>query len=169
MDTVQDRLWLWGHDAGSHNRSWGLPAPSRITPAEAALYMGVPNLIMVRYNDRPAPPFLQYAVPFRALKQVVWSVVGASGTTGAEERAEVLELGRQLPNMSGVMMDDFFRSSHEDQGVGVLTVSELEALIVDGYFQIVKTEDLDQNPPNYFAVAKKPEHFKNGRFEIARE
>src|SRR5438270_3965790 len=83
---VRDRLWLWGHDAGSHNASWGLPKPSRITPVEAAFYLGVPNVIMVRYSGRPPLPLDQYAVPFRPLRQVVWSVVGAGGQTDPKER-----------------------------------------------------------------------------------
>ena len=128
MDTVRDRFWLWGHAATSHNRSWGLPAPSRMTPTEAALYMDVPNVIMVRYDGRPAAPLTQYAVPFRALKQVVWSVVGASGSTEAEERSQVIELARGLPNVTGVMMDDFFRASTAAGGVGVLSPDALQAL-----------------------------------------
>jgi hypothetical protein len=36
-----------------------------------------------------------------------------------------------------------------------LRFSELEGLIADGDFQIVETEDLDQNPPNYFVVAER--------------
>jgi hypothetical protein len=36
-----------------------------------------------------------------------------------------------------------------------LTFSELDGLIAEGDFQIVETEDLDQNPPVYFVVAKK--------------
>jgi hypothetical protein len=43
--TVRDKSWLWGHDAGAHNDGWGLPRPSRMTPTEAAFYLGVPNLI----------------------------------------------------------------------------------------------------------------------------
>jgi hypothetical protein len=113
---VKDKLWLWGHDAGSHNDSWGLPHPSRITPTEAAVYLGVPNLIMVRYRGRPPLPFDQYALPFRALKRVVWSVVGASGQTDETERAHVLDLAARHPNITGLMMDDFFGSEQPDQG-----------------------------------------------------
>src|SRR5437588_9699836 len=114
--TVQDRLWLWAHDAGAHNESWGLPRPSRITPTEAAVYLGVPNLVMVRYLGKPPLPFDQYALPFRALKRVVWSVVGARGQTGEEERAHVLDLATRHPNITGLMLDDFFGSEQPGQG-----------------------------------------------------
>ena len=108
MDTVRDRLWIWGHPAGSHNKGWGLPRPSRMTPLEGACYLGVPNLVMVRYEDKPDMPFDQYAIPFRDLKQVYWSVVGSSGRTSEEERGHVLELAERFPNIVGLFMDDFF-------------------------------------------------------------
>jgi hypothetical protein len=113
--TVRDRLWLWGHDAGSHNEGWGLPRPSRMTPTEAAFYLGIPNLIMVRYRGRPTLPFDQYALPFRALKRVVWSVVGASGETDERERSHVLDLAARHPNITGLMLDDFFGSEQPAQ------------------------------------------------------
>lgn len=114
--SVRDRLWLWGHDAGAHNSGWGLPAASRITPTEAAFYLGIPNLVMVRYQGRPPLPFDQYAVPLQALRRVVWSVVGATGQTEATERDHVLDLAIRHPNMTGLMLDDFFAGSPEDNG-----------------------------------------------------
>jgi hypothetical protein len=114
--TVRDKLWLWGHDAGAHNDGWGLPRPSRVTPTEAAFYLGLPNLIMVRYQGRPPLPFDQYALPFRALKRVVWSVVGARGQTDEEERSHVLDLAARHPNITGLMLDDFFGSEQPGQG-----------------------------------------------------
>jgi hypothetical protein len=114
--TIRDRLWLWGHDAGAHNDGWGLPQASRITPAEAAFYLGIPNLIMVRYLGRPPLPFDQFAVPLRALKRVVWSVVGAGGRTDERERAHVLDLAARHPNITGLMLDDFFGSEQAAQG-----------------------------------------------------
>lgn len=125
---VKDRLWLWGHDAGSHNESWGLPKPSRITPVEAAFYLGVPNVIMVRYLGRPALPFDQYAVPFRSLSQVVWSVVGASGQTDQKERKHVLGLAARQPNITGVIMDDFFAGAFGEGKKGELATLSLEQL-----------------------------------------
>ena len=114
--TVRDRFWLWGHDAGAHNDGWGLPRPSRITPTEAALYLGIPNLIMVRYMGRPPLPFDQYVLPFRALRRVVWSVVGARGQTDEDERAHVLDLAARHPNITGLMLDDFFGSELATKG-----------------------------------------------------
>jgi hypothetical protein len=142
---VRDQLWIWGHEAGSHTTAeWGVPdfgelrlrraqssrraEPSRITPVEGAAYMGVPNVVMVRYGGKPEPPYHPYAVPFRALRSVVWSIVGAGGQTDAADGAHVLELARQLPNMSGVMMDDFFHDTPGDKGFGTLSLDELRAL-----------------------------------------
>ena len=127
MATVRDRLWVWGHEAGSHNSGYDLPGPSRMTPAEAALYLGVENLVMVRYRDRPEPPFDQYAVPFRALKRVVWSTVGGGGKTYDEERSHVYELAARTPNITGIIMDDFFRGSQEDKVAGALSLDEHRA------------------------------------------
>jgi hypothetical protein len=128
--SVRDKLWLWGHDAGAHNEGWGLPQPSRITPTEAAFYLGIPNLIMVRYQGRPPLPFDQYALPLRALQQVVWSVVGARGQTDERERAHVLDLAARHPNITGLMLDDLFGSEEVAPGgaLAALSVSELRDL-----------------------------------------
>jgi hypothetical protein len=71
---------------------------------------------MVRYLGRPALPFDQFALPFRALKRVVWSVVGASGQTDQRERAHVLNLAASHPNITGVILDDFFGSDPSSEG-----------------------------------------------------
>ena len=107
--TVRDRFWIWSHEAGAYNGQWGLPKDSRITPVEGAAYMNVPNIIFVRYEDKPVPPFFQLAVPFWAMKNVFWSITGASGLTSDEERKHVFDLAAQNPNITGFMMDDFFQ------------------------------------------------------------
>ncbi len=128
MTTVRDRMWLWAHEAGSHDKEWAIGRPSRITPVEAAFYMDVPNMIMVRYHDRPEMPFDQYAVPFRRLKEVFWSVVGGAGRSSDRERRHVLELAARNPNMVGVFMDDFFGQPGNGGDLGVLSVEELQSL-----------------------------------------
>jgi hypothetical protein len=125
--TVRDRLWLWGHFEGSHNGVYNLPGHSRITPVEAAYYLSIPNVAFVRFDGRPEAPFDQYALPFRALREVVWSVVGADGDTSKSERDLVLSLVRRNANASGVILDDFFNGATSGQ-VGALSLDQLQGL-----------------------------------------
>src|SRR4029077_13139691 len=85
-----------------------VPVPARFPPAEAAFYLGVPNLIMVRYKGRPLLPLDQFAVPLRALRRVVWSAVEAHGQSEEGERAHTLTPAARHANVTGVMLDDFF-------------------------------------------------------------
>ena len=121
---IRDKFWIWGHHAGSHNDHWGLTTTSRMTPAEGAFYLNVPNMILVRYNDLPEPPFEQYAVALRPLKQVVWSIVGAGGASANYEVEAVRNLAEKFPNFTGVMMDDFF----SDPATGKVAVHDVESL-----------------------------------------
>jgi len=110
--TVRDAMWMWGHYKGSYDkkaagRGWGLPGDSPITPVEGARSMGVPNMIMIRYSGKPKPPFDDYALPFRTLKKVMWSVTGMGGVTSKKERDSVFALAAKMPNITGVFMDDF--------------------------------------------------------------
>ncbi len=123
-NTVRDRLWIWTHAAGSYKLDFGLPRASRMTPVEGAVYLGVPNLLFIRYQGNPPIPFDQYAIAFRPLKRVVWSLVGASGQSSDEERRHVLDLAEGFPNIVGFIMDDFFRSD----GTGSLSIDQLNEL-----------------------------------------
>ena len=91
-NTVRDRLWLWSHVAGSYNGMFNLPGHSRMTPAEAAFYMGIPNIFMLHRNGTPEPPLEQYAQAFEPLREVVWGIVGEAGKTQTSEREMVLKL-----------------------------------------------------------------------------
>ena len=118
MTELRDRFWLWGQDAGCYHRSnhnqWKLPGSSRMTPAEGAFYLGIPNIMIVRFENVPAPAdFRQYALPLRPLKRVVWSIIGDSGSTENDREPDlepVLELAGAFPNVTGAIMDDFFRN-----------------------------------------------------------
>ena len=130
--TVRDRIWLWSVFAGGDNK-YGLPKPSRMTPAEAAYYLDIPNLFFIRSGGNPPlEMFNQYAVSFRPLKRVIWSLVGAGGKTAEDERKLALKLPHRFPNITGFIMDDFF---HRD-GSGALSPEELKELrkdlVIDG-------------------------------------
>ncbi len=129
MSQVKDRFWIWGHEAGSHNNQYGLKGMSQMTPTEGAFFLGVPNLIMVRYKGKPAPPFDQCALALSPLKRVVWSIVGAGGETEANEVELVLDLASRFPNICGVHMDDFFYGKPDEKGrIAVHTPDELKAI-----------------------------------------
>lgn len=107
LETVGGRLWLWCHAAGSHTRSpeqYGLSGQSHITPAEAAKYMGLGNVLMVRHGGDLLPPTAECAATVADLGRVVWSIEGGGG----EDVEGVLGLRKSLPNLEGVMMDDYF-------------------------------------------------------------
>ncbi len=119
---VRDRLHVWTHPAGSHDNYYLAPhthVKSRTTPVEGALYLGVPNLYFIQYTEElpPLEDFRKYAISFRPMKEVVWSLTGMAGRTSPETRAHVLELAEEFPNISGFILDDFIKwgklRSHE--------------------------------------------------------
>ena len=109
-DTVGDHLWIWGHPAGSYNDGFLRPMKlvSKIEPVDAALHMGLKNVIFVRYNGKPMPPFDVYYSPFRKLDRVYWSLVGAGGGSSLAEREAAFSLAEKNKNLVGFILDDFF-------------------------------------------------------------
>ena len=142
--TVRDHLWIFTVPAGCDD-DWyeqgGVRGGSRMTPAEGAFYLNVPNLILVRNQDRPPLPhherwrakttYEQYALSFRPLDRVLWSVVGSSGAGGLRELGPVLELARAYPNISGIYLDDFIVDAQPRDGENIgrpaLATAELES------------------------------------------
>jgi hypothetical protein len=127
--TVRDRLWLFGSPTGS--TAPHIKRRTVMSPAEGAVYMGIPNVYMNQANKGPEselgrfePPFEQYAVALRLFKRVLWGLVGSGGFTTPEERKEGLELIRKTPNFVGAHLDDFFISKPKDKRA-ILTVEEL--------------------------------------------
>jgi hypothetical protein len=105
--TLRDHLWLWSHPAGSHTHSQdqhGLHGHSTIGPADAAAFMGISNVLFVRYELEPRPPFVTHASPLTSMQQVVWSIEGGGGG----DVDAVLDLTGTLPNLRGVILDDYF-------------------------------------------------------------
>lgn len=105
--TLRDRLWLWCHPPGAHTRSagqHGLIGHSTITPAGAAGYLGIPNVLFVRYELDPQPPLEPHAAPLALLDRVVWSIEGGAGG----DVDAVLSLAATLPNLQGIILDDYF-------------------------------------------------------------
>jgi hypothetical protein len=124
---VRDRFWMYGQEPGAQDGQYNLPGKSYITEAEATFYLSVPNLIF-GFCTSKAPDSLaqdrQLAIPCRPFKQVVWSIVDCD-KTDKHNTDMVLQLAAETPNITGVMMDDFFDVKDR---IGVLSVGELQEL-----------------------------------------
>ena len=80
-ERVRDRMWLWSHHPGVYDGMFGLPRNSRITPVDAARYLGTPNIMFIRASGQPAYPFEAYAAAFKDVKRLQWSITGSAGAT----------------------------------------------------------------------------------------
>jgi hypothetical protein len=128
MTTIRDKLWIWSHKAGGHNDKYNLPGSSRMTPAEAAAYLGLPNLLMVVLGNEPTPPFDRDAAAMQSLRRVVWSIVGDSSSRRNDQKTdldEVTSLAARFPNISGGIMDDFFKEGEPGEPVSRYGVADL--------------------------------------------
>jgi hypothetical protein len=132
--TVRDRLWLFCNPVNADYEY--VRKRSVMSPLESAIYLGVPNMIMVNQYPEAGqegwykpwePPFEQYAYPLKLEKRVVWSIVDAGGVTKDWEREQVLAMARHTPNFVGVFMDDFFHGGSNPK-VASLTLDELGAV-----------------------------------------
>jgi hypothetical protein len=124
---------MWGHDAGSLVKGYGIGGKdSDIQPAEALKFMGIPNVNMVRFTGTPLPPFDAYVKQFAHTKRLTWSFVdGAKNFTTEEKRRQALDLASRTPNLVGLDMDDFFLGDAtpkggSDEASANLTVSQVE-------------------------------------------
>ncbi len=141
--TLRDRLWMWGHDAGSLTAEFGIGGKdSDIEPADALEYMGIPNICVVRFTGTPLPPFDDFVKQFANTKRFTWSIVdGAKNFTTEEKKRQALDLAAKHPNLVGLDLDDFFLSDGAPQSAGQeahahLTVAQLrelrQELVVEG-------------------------------------
>ncbi len=143
--TLRDHLWVFTVPAGCDDNWYelgGVRGGSRMTPAEGAFYLNVPNLILVRNDERPPLPHLeawraktafeQYAISFRPLDRVLWSVVGSSGRGGMRELGPVLQLAAKYSNLAGIYLDDFIVDARQRDGKSIgrpaLDPAELQAV-----------------------------------------
>ncbi len=110
--------------------------------------MGIPNIIFLRYNDPLPIPFDPWAISFRPMKKIQWSITGAGGVNSKEQTDETLRIAKNYPNFSGFHMDDFFH----DNGQGSMSVEDIKNLRVEianvrkdlNLWVVVYTHQLDE-------------------------
>ena len=111
---LRDTLWIWGQDPGSHHavggNAWKLPGVNRMGPLEGCRYLGIPNCCRVVMGGSPEPPFDGEADRLDCLREVVWSLIGDSGSkrnNDGTDLEEVIRVAASHPNITGGIMDDF--------------------------------------------------------------
>ena len=139
---LRDRCWMWGHDTGAFDgpgNSYNIPVSDPVTMGEAARWMGVSNVCVVRWT--PADADEKYLDQFATTARLGWLV--ASAYSKPEKNASLTEgalrMLDRLPKLTTLELDDFFRldlptGSVEIAGVrtpvahGAYTIDELRRL-----------------------------------------
>ena len=118
MAIVKDKLWIFGVRAHQddvllkpvvHGTNPTYHFRSRITPAEAAFMLDVPNVLMIQCDGEPAPFSSEargYMESFYRMKKVLWGSCGSGGYRVGNEEDYVCQLAEQYPNITGVYLDD---------------------------------------------------------------
>ena len=147
--TVRDHLWLFGVPADGPRLFYegaGYRGGSRITPAEGAHWIGVPNLMFITqpWNQPPAmarekawktvTTKEQYAISFQSLKRVQWAAVGSGGLGGLAEVPDIVTLAKDYPNITSIYLDDFVtrpytkRADGTTVGTPAMTEAQLKSM-----------------------------------------
>jgi len=116
MPYARDKFWIFGVRPHQDDIYLGINGGnrfnrSRITPAEAALMLDVPNMIMVNCDGIPVPfseDAYGYAESYCTMNKVLWGATGSGGFRIGNEENFICALAEQYPNIGGAFMDDFF-------------------------------------------------------------
>lgn len=117
-----DRMWLWGQNPGSHHLipTFKLSGHNRMDAITGCRHFNIPNCLRVVMPSGPEPPFDRETEKLSSLRQVVWSVVGSHGVSRNDDNnsdlEEVLRQAEKFPNVTGAVLDDFFRSPQDAAG-----------------------------------------------------
>lgn len=131
----QDDVWFGSRNKPGANRKYSY---SRITPAEGAFMLDIPNVIMVVCDGEPAcfsHEAYGYMESFCRMKNVQWSCSGSEGFRSGNEEEFVCWLAEEYPNVSGAYLDDFFgdpfilkgKTQQEQDENAKIRLAEIEA------------------------------------------
>lgn len=120
---IKDTFWIWGHHAGAHHtgaagKLFKVPGENHMGPWEGAAYLGIPNCCRVVFNGIPRPPFDEESEKLQNFKKLIWSVLGDVSSKRNDENGndleEVLRQAEKFENVTGGVLDDFFRPATKD-------------------------------------------------------
>lgn len=112
---ARNKFWMFG--VRPHQDDILIHKRSRITPAEAALMLDVPNMLMINCDGEPVPFSAEaygYAESFCRMDKVLWGSTGSGGFRVGNEERFVCTLADKYPNIGGAFLDDLFHRFRGD-------------------------------------------------------
>lgn len=112
MAIARDKFWMFGVRPHQDDILLGkVGRRSRITPAEGAFMLDVPNMLFINCDGEPVP-FSQdaygYAESFARMNKVLWGATGSGGFRVGNEESFICDLAEKYPNIGGAFLDDLF-------------------------------------------------------------
>lgn len=118
MAIARDKMWMFGtcaHDDDiflfNTSETTKTLRRSRMTPAEGAFVLDIPNMILINSDGVPAPFSIDaygYMESFTRMEKVMWSSIGSGGFRCGEEESFICEIAERYPNVVGTYLDDFY-------------------------------------------------------------
>lgn len=116
--TIGDRLWMWGHHALSFasmkgsNEGYNLPYDRRIDMAAACKSMDIPGCFVVRWRNLPTKAELpEYMKQFAETKRIGFSITDSAKESFDEKVRLGLEYADKMPNLTTLIMDDYWSNA----------------------------------------------------------
>ena len=110
MAKLKDKLWNWGHLAGSHNKIVNYEC--KMSPQQYGEEYGVNNSFIVSYGGNIQPPYNDLALTMSSINDIKWSVLGDGSTPLPDHELgntlDVIEVAKVAKNITGAVVDDFF-------------------------------------------------------------
>ena len=123
MSRMRDNFWLWGENVGTHHMEdngvknpFNLPGENHMTPEEGLKYLNIPNMFRVVFQGIPEKPYDTEMEKLKDVNQLVWSICDYPTNGRIEDPdddvKEVIRQAKIHPNITGVIMDDFFTNDY---------------------------------------------------------
>ena len=136
MAIARDKFWLFGvrphQDDIFMRRAHGANFRrhrSRITPAEGAAMLDVPNVAMIVCQGEPvsySEDAYGYMESFRRMKKVLWGAAGSGGFRIGNEEKFIVDLAAEYPNICGAYLDDMIGTYGPEQALATLKTVRAE-------------------------------------------
>ena len=112
MDTIRDRIWMYGAVCGAyHTTNYKIPGVNTMDCAAACRKYGVTKAVMDVCVKGPFYPFDAESEKLSFLDELVWTVIPSGSVIRNEDgffdMEEIIRQIQRYPNVKGVFCDDF--------------------------------------------------------------